>query len=427
MSAAQQNLAAGARPARATALRKIADEIPAALGDRGRRPPSGDQPDRRPDAGVPGLRRRLLPARRSPNQAGARRRTTSAGQTDRRRASSCPTLAGSTRAVVANALGAHRRQRADRRAGARPARPRPRSRRVGAIDAAAGARRVNHVPARRQRRFTVKFANQGDNDETDVMVTVAISGAGKPITRDQDGQPDEGQAAEPTVDVPLGQSPPIGTPVTVTVEVVKVPGETEHRQQQRRPTPRSSAPVASPRPIASPRGRPLPRRPGIVALAAGAARAGRAGRRDASLAVRLRRLRAAQRRCSATTAPRTWWRTPRELERGFARCTTTSRTSPPRWTARCDRRAAARRRDRLPRPGPLRRLQRDVRAASRRRSRCSTRRARGSCSRRSTTASRRGCTPSRSRRPGASSSSRPRRTRPCASPWPATRAATRRR
>ncbi|HEX8159774.1 MAG TPA: hypothetical protein VF526_20525 [Solirubrobacteraceae bacterium] len=72
--------------------------------------------------------------------------------------------------------------------------------------------------------FDVKFANQGDNAETDVKVRIRIRGGGKPITV-QKVVDQTMPKTETTVAIPLGQAPPIGTAVTITVEVAPVPGE----------------------------------------------------------------------------------------------------------------------------------------------------------------------------------------------------------
>jgi hypothetical protein len=83
---------------------------------------------------------------------------------------------------------------------------------------------VNRIPASRNPVFTVKFMNQGENDERDVAVTVQVTGAGKPIkVRKTVDKTSAGQAA--SVDVPLGQAPPAGTPVQITTTVGAVPGE----------------------------------------------------------------------------------------------------------------------------------------------------------------------------------------------------------
>jgi hypothetical protein len=72
--------------------------------------------------------------------------------------------------------------------------------------------------------FDVKFANQGENDEIDVKVLVAITGATKPIQVQKTlNQTKAGTSAE--AQIPLGQSPPIGSPVTIKAQIVGVPGE----------------------------------------------------------------------------------------------------------------------------------------------------------------------------------------------------------
>jgi hypothetical protein len=82
---------------------------------------------------------------------------------------------------------------------------------------------VNRVPATGRVTFHVTFQNQGDNDENDVRVTVAVRGGGKTITaRKTVAQTKAGSPAE--VDIPLGQTPPIGT-ATVNVAVAAVRGE----------------------------------------------------------------------------------------------------------------------------------------------------------------------------------------------------------
>jgi hypothetical protein len=73
--------------------------------------------------------------------------------------------------------------------------------------------------------FDVKFANQGDNTETNVKVRIRIRGAGKTITAQK--TVDQTLAkSQTTVQIPLGQAAPVGQAVTITAEVVRVPGET---------------------------------------------------------------------------------------------------------------------------------------------------------------------------------------------------------
>jgi len=83
---------------------------------------------------------------------------------------------------------------------------------------------VNRIPAGTGLTFDVKFQNQGDNDETDVVVNVRISGAGKPITVHKTvNQTKAHSNAE--VMIPLGTTPPIGQAVTIDVSISPVPGE----------------------------------------------------------------------------------------------------------------------------------------------------------------------------------------------------------
>lgn len=83
---------------------------------------------------------------------------------------------------------------------------------------------VNRIAAGSDVSFTVVFQNQGASDERDVKVTVRITGAGDPIVVN-DTVPQTVAGANAEVSIPLGQSPPIGTPVTIRVTVAKVPGE----------------------------------------------------------------------------------------------------------------------------------------------------------------------------------------------------------
>ena len=83
---------------------------------------------------------------------------------------------------------------------------------------------VNRIPSGSSPTVDVKFTNQGENDEIDVKVLVAITGSGKPITATKTlNQTKAGQPAE--AQIPLTQTPPIGTPVTIKVQIVGVPGE----------------------------------------------------------------------------------------------------------------------------------------------------------------------------------------------------------
>jgi hypothetical protein len=70
----------------------------------------------------------------------------------------------------------------------------------------------------------VQVANQGEHDEQNVTVNVAIRGAGNPIElEEQLREIAAGQTQ--TVSVPLSSTPPTGQPVTIVVAIEKVPGE----------------------------------------------------------------------------------------------------------------------------------------------------------------------------------------------------------
>jgi hypothetical protein len=72
--------------------------------------------------------------------------------------------------------------------------------------------------------FDVQVMNQGENDETDVPVKVSITGAGKPIVVQQ-RIPTIAAGQSKTVSIPLAATPPTGRPVTITIQIVGVPGE----------------------------------------------------------------------------------------------------------------------------------------------------------------------------------------------------------
>jgi hypothetical protein len=84
---------------------------------------------------------------------------------------------------------------------------------------------VNRVPSSANPTITVKFANQGDNDESNVKVSVSVKATGaKAITATKTiGQTKA--RTESTVNIPLGQAPPAGAPTTLTVSIAKVLGE----------------------------------------------------------------------------------------------------------------------------------------------------------------------------------------------------------
>jgi hypothetical protein len=84
--------------------------------------------------------------------------------------------------------------------------------------------RLTYVP---NQAFTVKFTNQGENDEFDIKVTLRISGGtGSPITLAKT-VPKLAPQESATVELPLDKQPPLGAAVTIRTSVAKVPGETK--------------------------------------------------------------------------------------------------------------------------------------------------------------------------------------------------------
>jgi hypothetical protein len=73
--------------------------------------------------------------------------------------------------------------------------------------------------------FAVSFANQGDNDETNVPVRVRIRGGGTRTISAVRRVPRTEAGGDAQAQVPITQAPPIGQPVEVEVTVQGVPGE----------------------------------------------------------------------------------------------------------------------------------------------------------------------------------------------------------
>jgi hypothetical protein len=92
---------------------------------------------------------------------------------------------------------------------------------------------VNRIPATTPPTFTVRFQNQGDNDERNVKVSLRVSGAGRPIAVNHiEPKTTSGQTA--AAELTLPRRPPVGTPVTITVAVAPVRGEktTDNNRQE---------------------------------------------------------------------------------------------------------------------------------------------------------------------------------------------------
>lgn len=83
---------------------------------------------------------------------------------------------------------------------------------------------TNRVPVSAGLAFAVTFQNQGENDESNVKVTVKIAGQSKTITQSKTiRQTKAGQTANVTVQIP--DTPAKDSAATVTVTIGKVPGE----------------------------------------------------------------------------------------------------------------------------------------------------------------------------------------------------------
>ena len=92
---------------------------------------------------------------------------------------------------------------------------------------------TNRIPVAGGVTFRVAVANQGDNNERNVRVTITVRGSGRPITVNRTVPSTEAkQTAE--VSIPLGQTPPIGQAATVEVAIARVPGEekTDNNRQR---------------------------------------------------------------------------------------------------------------------------------------------------------------------------------------------------
>ncbi len=106
---------------------------------------------------------------------------------------------------------------------------------VGAGEATLQQGAANRIPAAAD-TLTVRFANQGENDESDVRVVVKvdpIEGGGETITL-QKTVDTVAAGAEASVSMPLNRRPPAGSATTISVEVRPVPGEekTDNNKQE---------------------------------------------------------------------------------------------------------------------------------------------------------------------------------------------------
>jgi hypothetical protein len=72
--------------------------------------------------------------------------------------------------------------------------------------------------------FTVNFTNQGEHDETNIVVVLKIEGGPEPL-RVQKSVASVPAGAAASATLSLDTPPPLDTPVTITVQVKPVPGE----------------------------------------------------------------------------------------------------------------------------------------------------------------------------------------------------------
>jgi hypothetical protein len=84
-----------------------------------------------------------------------------------------------------------------------------------------GANRIAYGP---DTEFTVNFTNQGENDESNVVVVLKIEGGPEPL-RVQKTVPAVAAGESAAETLGLDKQPPLDTPVTITVQVKPVPGE----------------------------------------------------------------------------------------------------------------------------------------------------------------------------------------------------------
>ena len=186
---------------------------------------------------------------------------------------------------------------------------------------------ANRIPASSNITFDVVFQNQGENDEQDVTVQIRIEGDGEQISaRKRVEQTKAGAQVE--VAVPLAQAPPIGTPVTITSTVAKVPGE--EKTDNNTPDVHGDLHAVASRLPVDGRAEQHHRRRRAGRSGARAGRADLGDRHDACSSGACGRR---SRSCSATPASATSSRTPPSSTRPSARCATTSTSCTGRSTS----------------------------------------------------------------------------------------------
>jgi hypothetical protein len=99
------------------------------------------------------------------------------------------------------------------------------STKIGSTQLTAGTANRVALAAGTKPTVDITFANQGENDETDVLVTMSISsGGGKPQTlRKRVDSTKKG--AQTTTSIAFTTTPTAGQPVQIAITIGKVPGE----------------------------------------------------------------------------------------------------------------------------------------------------------------------------------------------------------
>jgi hypothetical protein len=85
---------------------------------------------------------------------------------------------------------------------------------------------TNRLPVGNGVTFSVKFANQGDNDERNVRVNIRVRSGTRTIVSQTKTIGQTKARTDAQVDIPLGQTPPAGSAI-VDVSITAVPGETK--------------------------------------------------------------------------------------------------------------------------------------------------------------------------------------------------------
>ena len=102
----------------------------------------------------------------------------------------------------------------------------------GDIDVSPDA--TNRIPASPPPVFNVTFTNNGENNEANVAVKVTIEGPGVKAIVAEKRIPQVAAGETQTVDVQFAAPPPIGKPVTITVSIDPVAGESDTANNSRK-------------------------------------------------------------------------------------------------------------------------------------------------------------------------------------------------